>query len=366
LGAQEQWRTILSLGAAVVGLVFLLISRRRAAWVCLIWLMLPLLVLSLVQPKHGVAGRYLIFLQPIYLMLVASGVVWIGAAVFSLIEHVAVQNKTHARGNLERRQGVNLAVFGVGLLFLAVIVIPPLQALYGRAKLNDWRAIANYIEQNSAPGALIYGERNTPNMNALTYYLPNLLRYDTPPTTIESMQGALNDRRQMWYVSAGDFFDPEGEEWARENLGVVPNNAWQDASLDYQPRDDFRFTQSEHLATLYVRAGELPSEIVYRGRQGFSNENTEQLRLNPGETLEAQLRAADGDADVLEIELASKKPAQFDVLIDGNLVEQVREDESEKGARTLAVNLSGQSVILARVTNRNPDFPMFLRRLGVK
>jgi hypothetical protein len=239
--------------------------------------------------------------------------------------------------------------------------------LYPRAKLNDWRALARYIEQHGKPGDLVFGERNTPNMNALTYYLPNLLRYDTPPTTLETLANAKNKDRRIWYISVGEFFDPEGDAWARENFEVVSLHEWLEPTLKYAPESPFEYTQSEHLATLYFRDGTLPSAIGYSGRQGFSNENIDRLKMNPGEMLEAELELDTSGARALEIEFSSKKAAQFDVNVDGELLARVREDEADKGAETMVWQLrDGDKNVVVRLTNESDEFPLFIRGVALR
>ncbi len=358
LGAQEPWRTWVVLGGALVGLVMMILARPRSTWIVGVWLLLPLATLAVTQPKHGVAGRYLVFFQPMYLMLLAYAGVAVCRSVLGFIVR---------RGGLARNARIFRYGFLIGgAILLAWAVVPPLTALYPRAKLNDWRAIAEYVESNAHPGDLVFGERNTPNMNALTYYLPNLLRYDTPPTSIERMEDAIAAKRRIWYISVGEFFDPEGEAWVREHLERVPDEEWQEPGLDYVPQDDFRFTQSEHLAVLYKHGGTTPVEIVYRGRQGFSNENTEQLRLNPGETVEMTLEAGVGVGKMLTIELSSKKPAQFEVALDGEPLAVVREEGAEKGGRVLRFALPADGEILVGITNQNTEFPMFIRKVGIE
>lgn len=361
MGARESWRTMLSLALAVIGLIVLGVRRPPAGWIAGVWLMLPLLVLAMTQPRHGVSARYLIFLQPVYLIVIAYAVV-LGASVLT-----ARFGRFFGKESARRFSVSTAALTVPGILLLGIIVIPPLAELYPRAKLNDWRAIARYIQANGRAGELVFGERNTPNMNALTYYLPNLLRYNTPPTTLDALVNAQKENRSLWYISVGEFFDPEGEAWVRENLKVVPLSDWLDPALRYAPESVFEYPQSEHLATLYFRSGELPAEITYVGRQGFSNENIDRLKMNPGETLEAELQLNSNGARQLEIELASKKAAQFDVMVNGKLLAHVRESEADKGMEKVSWELrDGGERIHVQVINLSADFPLFIKRIALR
>lgn len=363
LGAGEFWRTGLTLAAAVIGWVMLVRGNPRAGWVTGVWIAFPLVVLAVTQPKHGVAARYLIYLQPVYLMLAAHGAVESARTVGHwLHKGMNLLGGVNADG---KGWGVGYAL--AGLVILAGIVAPPFDALYRRAKHNDWRAVAAYIESHAEPGDLALGERNTPNMNALAYYLPNLLRYSTPPTTWEAMQNAVQENRRMWYVSVGEYFDKEGDGWARANLKAIPFEAWRAADWVYEPTDAFSFPQSEALAEIFFNAGELPGEIEYAGKQGFANEGTTQVRLNPGDVLEAKLELKGGRARFLEITFTSKKPAQFDVSANGEKLAQVRETETDRGERAMRWELGeGGDTVLVRVMNASAEYPMFVRRISLE
>jgi hypothetical protein len=304
----------------------------------------------------------LIFLQSVYLILIAYTVSLAAQFAFSRFSNDKQGSRVGRRDSL-RAAALVLA----GILLLAILVLPPLSELYARAKLNDWRALARYITTNARAGDLVFGERNTPNMNALAYYLPNLLRYDTPPTTLDALRDALSQDRSIWYISVGEFFDPEGEAWARRHLEVVAPTAWMEPELSYAPSSEFAFTQSEHPATLYFRQGKLPSEIVYVGRQGFANENVDRLKMNPGERLEAELQVTRGIARVLELELASKKAARFDIQVDGQLIAQVRESEADKGTETMRWALPpGGAQIRVQIVNQSHEFPLFIKRIATE
>lgn len=362
LGAGEFWRTLGSLALAVIGMGVLWFKKPGAGWVASVWILLPPLLLAVLQPRHGVAGRYLIFMQPVFLILIASGVVYLFYAIAGL------RGLNMGRFPVGRRfSALNGLLVLLGFTGLLVVVAPPLDALYRRAKLNDWRAVARYVEEHAEAGDLLLGERNTPNMNALAYYLPNLLRYDTPPPTLENLQNGVSDNRRLWFVSVGEYFDKEGETWARAHLSVVPPAEWLEGDLDYTVSSGFIFTQSEGLATIYFHNGEIPSEVVYRGRQGFANEGVERLRVNPDETVEAKLQLRGEAARVLEMKFTSKKPVEFDVVVNGQVLGQVREKEPRRGEREMRWTLEGNDKVVAvQVRNVSKEIPLFLKGIALR
>lgn len=374
LGAGEPFRTGATLALALLGVALLLLKgargsqvprapgeyapqsparARHALWMAAVWLLVPLGLLGVLQPAHDVAARYLIFLQPMYLLLVASGIVALARMVIPLAG--AVASGSPAWG------------WAAVAVVLALVVLAPLNALYRRAKLNDWRALANYIEAHAEPGDVVLGERNTPNLTALSYFIPNILRYDTSPTSLPGMTAALAANRRIWYISAGEYFDPEGEAWARANLSLVEPGLWTNPNLDYTAQEEFHFTQSEQMASLLLHSGALPGTIRYRGRRGIANDPAEeQVRIGPGEILEARLSQKAGTPRRLQLQFRGKQLARIRVTVDGIYVGAVLDDAPQQGIREVGWELPAglPDAVLVRVTNTGLD-PLFIRSLAL-
>lgn len=245
LNAGADWRMLVSVGLALSGLLALGRSKPRAAWCALAWLTVPLATLSLARPQHEVVPRYLIFMQPIYLMLMAQGALAVGAAARALVAR---------RCGEKAGNGQKVVTYGMGalglILFLAMVV-PPLEALYRRAKINDWRAVADYMRAQAKAGDLIGVERDTWGVRALTYY------WQPPPNIrvqgrgVQALERARQQGERVWYLSLGGYFDPEGERWAREHLTPLDSREWERPDLVYHPHDGFVFPQSEASVTIY-------------------------------------------------------------------------------------------------------------------
>lgn len=353
LSAGTDWRMWLALGSALVGYGALVIRRTRMGWLTTLWMGLPLVTLMLFAPPRAVALRHLIFVQPIYLLMAAYGCVTVWDGVRGRIGRW--------NENVRARAWGMLALGGV----VALMVAPVLGAMYGRAKINDWESISNYITAHAEPGDVIVSEQDTWGMNALAYYLPNLLAYSTPPPGLETLKGARTEGRRLWYISLGDYFDRESSGWAKENLQRIPDEAWQRDDLVYEATDGFLFPQSESAATIYYLDGDLPSEIVYKGRQGFANEGVEQLRVNANESVEAKLKSK-GGGRTLEILFSTKKPPQFEVTVNGKKLAAVWETNAAKGERALRWELEGKgdAPVLVRVTNKN-EAPLYIKRVAL-
>lgn len=378
LSAGTDWRMWLALGSALVGYGALVIRRTRMGWLVTLWMGLPLVTLMLFAPPRAVALRHLIFVQPIYLLMAAYGCVVVWNGVMGLVVRSRFVTAGNAVGETDwdptmRKRNARarswMQAGGVTALgaVVALMVVPVLGAMYGRAKINDWESISNYIQAHAEPGDVIVSEQDTWGMNALAYYLPNLLAYSTPPPGLETLKGARTERRRLWYVSLGEYFDRESAGWAKENLQRIPDGAWQRDDLTYEATDGFLFPQSESAATIYYSDGELPSEILYRGRQGFANEGVEQLRVNPNETVEAKLRLATDSPRRLQVEFSSKLRTNFVVSTDGKELGRVQEATPVKGAHVREWFLAGDAseTVVVRVKNEGQG-PLFMRALRLK
>lgn len=353
LGAGLDWRAWLSAALAALGLAFLLWRKKQSSWIVLCWFVFPLAVLGLTHPQHEVSPRYLIFLQPVYLVLLAQGVMGLGALVFQATQVSSTQGKLDLR---------RVGALAFGLFILGVVTISPLQALYARAKINDWRAIAGYITSNAEPGDLVVGETGTWATGALGYYIEDASAYSTPRVKLSDLQAAVAQNRRLWYVSLGGIFDAEIEAWARENLNPIPDKEWQHPELLYQAAGNFVFPQSESPAHIYFFGDALASEIVYHDR-GAGRQGKSHIAVRPSDTLRAKLQPPPSETAssvTFEIEFKSEAPAQFEVLLNGQWLAQVQEQAAQGDWQTLNWTLPSDLAATVVLEVRNTSQALLL------
>lgn len=358
LGPDKGWRMWISFALALLGFGALLRTNLRAAWIAGVWLGLPLLLLQIAQPGHTVANRYLIFLQPVYLILIARGIVALAHAFNAFMARV-FKRRAFDTG---ARRALGASVIVALLLLLSMA---PLQALYRRAKLNDWQSIARFFETHTQPGDMLFVEKDFWGMNTLAYYFPNMRAFSSPPATLDELQKAFAQNRTMWYMSFGGYLNPAQEAWVKQNLTRVDDSAWMRSDLDYMPRDEFHFTQSEPLLAIYTRAGEIPSEIIYANELGDRPRATPFVPLKRGEVLEVKLRAPE-DARVLVVEYAKPADAQLAVQVNGEGVNPLRTiQEKEKIISEYALPENARRIFLVQLTN-DANKPFQITRLALE
>ncbi len=355
------WRTGLSLALALLGFILLARKNRRGAWILGVWLILPPLLLQLTHPLHDVANRYLIFLQPVYLILIAHGLYAMARGIGGLLRRAAWWRAQNAAA----RYFVGASAFAALLILFSVA---PLRALYARAKLNDWQTLAHFFETHTAPGDVLMVEKGFWGMNTLAFYLKNVNAFSSPPATLKELQKAFAQNRTMWYMSFGGYYNPAEQQWVEQNLQRVEHTQWMRPDLDYAPRDEFHFTQSEPLLEIYMRQGEIPSEIIYGNELGDRARATPHLPLAFAKKLEAKLAVRNPPPRILEIEYASKQPAQFEIDVNGIAFARVQDAAASPNGTTARWVLppDASAEIVVRLENVSRQTLLFIKAVRVR
>lgn len=360
MSADWSWRAWTSLLFAGVGLTALYRAHRPAALIALLWIGLPLLTLYLINPSYNLAPRYLIFMQPVYLTLIAIGLLAVARTVPVLLARVSGERRTTTtRGWWHALAGLGLAVW------LGAAAVPVLQGLYARAKINDWASIAAYIQRHAEPGDLIYGEKGTWVLNALEHYLPSRrIMYRSTGSDLGAMEVSRRARERFWYLSVGGGADPPSEEWARAHLAQVDALAWERPELVYRAGAPFLFPQSEGYAYLYFSDGALPSDIRYR--QETESGETDFLNVKRGETLDAKLAPAISRPAYLQIEYRSQAGTQFQLSANGQIIggDGAGPEGWKTGKWALPEGASDPVLVQLRNVGTNPLSVRRIRLLG--
>jgi len=152
----------------LLGIVVSARSHRVQLWLTSCWTVVPFLALYVVQARHGVHGRYMIFILPIWLVLVSRGLIAVGSA---------------ASAWLSRRWGHGQIVACALLLsVLAAMSLGRTWSYYAEDRA-DWRAVAAFLGASIAPGE----EMSSPGALA-GVVLP---RYDERPEDVRSSRGGI-------------------------------------------------------------------------------------------------------------------------------------------------------------------------------
>ncbi len=220
----------LFLALAVMGVVALARARQ---WKQLTLLAAPLIVVPLLfaVTKFPFILRYVLFLQPLYLLLAARGIM--ALAEISLL-----------RG---RRAPAALA--GATLALALLTSLATAATAYTQAKPVDWRSLAVYLQAHGQPEDMIVARYGWAGA-ALRWYFAPTFRYTLFDQADPDAAALTSGVKRVWLIQPVEQpIDPANSEDPMTLLDLVPVEDWQDARFD--DRGTF-YPISELPARLYV------------------------------------------------------------------------------------------------------------------
>ena len=186
---------------AILFLLGLASSGWRRKVLILLWMGVPFVFVSLITSWHDAHPRYVLFILPLYLLVIARGLAC-GVRFLGL----------HLPGIEGNRQGLVPVVTASAALVFACFNVAPLSNYYVTQK-SDWRAVAEYLQQSRwqteivlADGSEYYGARDSRHVRkCLSYYLGSLGLEGTPVLSVKrglyaSLRDVAGDRGQVWAV----------------------------------------------------------------------------------------------------------------------------------------------------------------------
>ncbi len=168
----------------------------------LITVLLPFVTFFVVKPSRIFGVRYLIFLLPVYCLLVAAGVERLYRVAIGISPRMLKQRRFHPA-----------VVYIPALLIFAFSALRPLQLYYrdwtypiGNRLKYDWRKLVSYLEEHARPGDMII-----PSGGIWYYHLVYLRQYLTPELQkmlIERVPTGLTEAG-IWWVGG----DPKKRQY---------------------------------------------------------------------------------------------------------------------------------------------------------
>lgn len=198
--------------------------------------------------RYPFIPRYVLFLQPLYLLFVSRGIVALG----SLVAGLAAQHKAaspRAPGEIGWA-GIVPALAAAPLLLLLGASLVTTSNGYAQSKPIDWRSLAAYLQTHAQPQDAIASSYSWAR-TALRWYLDPAVQYAMFYTAeLDDPAVLLSGARQVWLIQpAAQPLDQNDDHNPLAQLDLVPEDGWEGSGT--RSENDF-FPVSESPARLYV------------------------------------------------------------------------------------------------------------------
>jgi len=191
---------------ALAGLALMASQRGLAAALPILWFAVAA-PLTVITSTHFFLGKYLHYLFPMFVALVATGLIGVLGWLSALARHLRIARSTTVHGLAGSRSSPTPYQFGPVAAGLALVILGeagPAQAYY-RSQKFDWRAATAYLASRVRPGdAVIMLPPAVPEMQ--WYYRPETAvtppigfgygRQSLPPL----LDASANARSVYWIV----------------------------------------------------------------------------------------------------------------------------------------------------------------------
>ena len=180
-----------------------------------VYIFIPLIASYILAAKMPFSSRYLLFLLPAYLLLVARGITGLAYAIYP-------KNKKTSNEKSQR------VFIGVIVLLILLITAPLISQYYSSTQKNDWRSLSPNLQNMTQEGDVVVPLPAYMYQPLVFYYsnssdgtiLKTNQGFDTDSLTVTS-----NMYSRSWFIVTGDInaANPEGTAlgWLQTNATYV-------------------------------------------------------------------------------------------------------------------------------------------------
>ena len=212
----------------ICGLLLSVKKFKKQIVLLSIWITLPILLTFLLSTRMNIQSkpRYLIFILPIYLIIISRAIVGIAEFVSRVIE---TRWRARIKTRLLKESGMFLAVLSLILIVFSYSSIPTLLGYYNRPEDENWRGVAQYLEREWQPNDLILLQPDWNRGTFLYYYHTNPSDSVLTPTSLSLAEiEGISKYNRVWFVYPHNYrrtFDRDKEiwYWLRQNSDAVFN-----------------------------------------------------------------------------------------------------------------------------------------------
>jgi len=398
-GSGRGWPLLLTVALCAVGVGLAAYRRDPFLGPALAWLVLPLAALWLAHPHHMFIPRYFLFMQPVYLLLVAYGLVSLTGGAAVLLTRPSVPSsqrrpgpegkgqemepgpegpwqKTDPEGSTQDRptrdllrsgpchgpsgpghgRSVRVALTIAAVAVVAAVTFTPSWRGYAVAKVNDWSAICSYLHRSAGLGDVITGNMYTGGL--MDWCFKGTTAVSLAPPGSYTLPALTADGRDVWYILVGT--DSPDSAYVQRVYTRVPDVAWAKAGLDPITTAANRFTypQGEFPATLYhYRATRLPRRLAFHDTPGaaLSPSSPDFAQIGPGGRQIVRLSLPATRPRLLKVAYLDLVGRDLDIVADRTLVARIRSHAASLTWRAIRVALPRGLPSNVVIELRNPS-----------
>lgn len=306
---------------SLAGLAITWRQKRDVAILILCLITAPFLTSLFLETEHGVAFKYFFYLLPVFLLLVAEGLVATARTIDRAVGAGRQEdNAVRAARPLPRTpvgQGTLIAL----LLCLALMSVPAIAQIFTHARINDWRSIAAFLEKNVQPEDIVLTELW--GRSALAHYLPA----DSDMVVLENaqkrLQGMGNQAERIWLVSLQEPI----EQPLNYTVRRIADSEWQDSRwiYDYDLQRNISFPISEPAASIYIYERSNPTPLIdFTDIDDAQWTEVSYRQVAPGQRSAVRLTLEATASRVLKVRYYDHPGKDFEILVDGQSIGSVR------------------------------------------
>jgi len=362
-------RTVVYLfaGLFLLGLLFTAREQPHLMILVSLWLVAPFLTRLLWQSNVGMIPRYVIFLFPVYLVVVARGIVILSGWLYRYIRSRYFPGDQHP---VTKEQWLSqqpiIGICLVSVIILVVLQLPAIRLDYLQGKQNDWRGLARYMEQHVQPGDVIVGEAWF--QAAFTYYFNrsgdvSIINVLVIEEAMPILKNLIETERRVWAVVIPNVSFKGDEDlrgltvdFIRENFSrLVDRKEWEDPNFVFIfPQDSyFTFPISEPLAKVYFHDSTTPAQIEFVDIRDAKWTTENHRSISPGTMTRLYLQMAASRPRLLKLTYFDFPDKDLQVLVDGQVVGEVTGGTSAawKTHQAMVPPSAGDEALVSLVAN---------------
>ncbi len=251
---------------SIIGLGTALFRRPWFGILTLVWIAFPLVSLGIMQPRRVVPLRYLLFIQPLYLLTIALGCHRVIEALGRLKDIVLPKMSLGSKVWSWMPTGIVVSV-------IFFTVFPLTWKGYRVEKINDWSGLCSYLHCRVEQGDIIVGEDYASYVMDWSYRKRNGVALVRPDRY--SLDELRDMGRNVWYLALDDHPPYTRAAFLQRNFEETPKSAYAKSDLlppDYNCGGRIFFPNFELPVRLYShKAAFAPSLIEFKDWPGSKN-----------------------------------------------------------------------------------------------